>query len=276
MQDHFGQCCKFSVTCPNNCGVSILREQIANHTKGVCPLTIMPCPYEPMGCKTEVQRREVESHLQSAMRLHLDLACMKLNNTEVKLNDLQETTRKLMEKIDKLEQRISEGEENEAGTKKMVLKQELSGLPRVTVWKIINFGEIFRQARTGEIKKVDGAPFYTESFEYKLKVRIYPNSKNTHLGVFFVVMEGAYDSILPWPFKKKVKFTLLDQQEDLVERENVIKEIKPDNSTSFTRPVQHKENPGMGIFKFISHEKLFSRRYLVDDTLFLQVEVSDS
>lgn len=87
------------------------------------------------------------------MRLHLDLACMKLNNTEVKLNDLQETTRKLMEKIDKLEQKISEGEENEAVTKKMVLKQEPSDLSRVTVWKIINFSEIFRQAKTGEIKK---------------------------------------------------------------------------------------------------------------------------
>lgn len=87
------------------------------------------------------------------MRFHLDLACLKLNNTEVKLNDLQETTRKLMEKIDKLEQKISEGEENEGVTKKMVLKQEPSDLSRVTVWKIINFSEIFRQAKTGEIKK---------------------------------------------------------------------------------------------------------------------------
>ena len=195
----------------------------------------------------------------------------------MKLNDLQETTRKLTAKIDKLEQKINDCKENEAIAKKMVLKQELSGLPRVTVWKIINFNEIFRQAKNGEIQKVDGAPFYTESYSYKLKVGIYPNGlrdyRNTHLAVFIVVMEGEYDAILPWPFKKKVTFTLIDQQEDSVERENVIKGIIPDNSRAYSRPIHHKENNGRGIANFISHEELFTRRYLVDDTLFLQVEV---
>ena len=40
----------------------------------------------------QIQRREVESHLQAAMRLHLDLACVKLGDTQKKL---EETTRKL-------------------------------------------------------------------------------------------------------------------------------------------------------------------------------------
>jgi len=278
MQDHIEQCSKLPVTCPNGCGAIICRETIPNHTEDDCLLTIMPCPYEEMGCKTKVQRREVESHLHYAMRLHLDLACLKLNTTEVKLNDMQKTTRELMEKIHKLEEKISDGKRNEAEIEKMVVKHELSGLARVIVWKIINFSEIFRQAKTGEIKKLDGAPFYTESYGYKLKVRIYPNGygtyTNTHLMVFIILMKGEYDAILPWPFKRKVTYTLIDQQEDPAERENVIGQINYDNRPKyFERPIHHEENPGQGIARFISHEKLFSRRYLVDDTLFLQVEV---
>jgi len=278
MQDHIEECRKLPVTCPNGCGTIICRETILNHTEDDCLFTMMPCPYEKMGCKTQVQRRELESHLQSAVRLHLDFACLKLNNTEVKLNDMQETTRKLMVKIDKLEQKISEGKGNEAGTKKNMGKHELSGLPRVIVWKIVNFSEIFRQAKTGEIKRVDDAPFYTESYGYRLKARIYPNGfgnhTDTHLSVSFVVMKGEYDSILPWPFEKKMTFTLIDQQEDSVERENVIEQLIPKNKPKyFARPIHCEENPGWGISRFISHEKLFSRRYLVDDTIFLQVEV---
>jgi len=74
-----------------------------------------------MGCTTKVQQRNIESHLQSATRLHLDLACAKLNNTQEELrdtkrkleekfnvcqNEFKETTRKLEEKIDTLENRL--------------------------------------------------------------------------------------------------------------------------------------------------------------------------
>ncbi|XP_078350481.1 TNF receptor-associated factor 4-like isoform X4 [Oculina patagonica] len=214
------------------------------------------CPYERMGCETKVRRNQVESHLQSAVRLHLDLACIKLNNTEVKLNDTQmklETTTKLVEEFN----------------------------TRMFILKINNFSEILRQAKTEEKYKVESPPFYTErsgGYGYKLKVKLFPNGdesgKNTHLSVVFVVMKGAFDAILPWPFKKKVKFTLIDQQEDSVERENVDYEFIPGNYPAcFARPTQEKGNSGFGSDKFISHEQLHSRRYLVDDTLFLQVEV---
>ncbi|XP_078350482.1 TNF receptor-associated factor 4-like isoform X5 [Oculina patagonica] len=202
-----------------------------------------------MGCKTKVQRKKMESHLQSTVRLHLDLACIKLNDTQMKL----ETTTKLVEEFN----------------------------TRMFILKINNFSEILRQAKTEEKYKVESPPFYTErsgGYGYKLKVKLFPNGdesgKNTHLSVVFVVMKGAFDAILPWPFKKKVKFTLIDQQEDSVERENVDYEFIPGNYPAcFARPTQEKGNSGFGSDKFISHEQLHSRRYLVDDTLFLQVEV---
>ncbi|RMX40868.1 hypothetical protein pdam_00025703 [Pocillopora damicornis] len=45
------------------------------------------------------------------------------------------------------------------------------------------------------------------------------------------------------------------------------------NVPNFARP-KTEENMGRGFNNFIPHFKLHSRRYIVDDTLFLQVEIS--
>ena len=108
----------------------------------------------------------------------------------------------------------------------MKAKHEPFNFPRVFVWKFINFSEILRQAKTGEqILKIETTSFCTERYGYILKIAMYPNGygdcMNTHLTVFIVVMKGEYDAILSWPFEQKVKFTLIDQQEDPVERKNI-------------------------------------------------------
>ncbi len=188
------------------------------------------------------------------MRLHLDLACVKLNDTEEKLECLQR----------RFDEKISENQGNATQEK-------------LFVWKINDFKELLRQAKTEENIKIESDPFYTESYGYKLKVEIYPNGqksgKNTHLSVYSYVMKGEYDAILPWPFNKKLTFTLIDQQEDLVERQNDTGQLLlgkyPDCSA---RPMENA-NKSAGFPMYISHKKLHSRRYLVDDTLFLQVEI---
>lgn len=48
----------------------------------------------------QVQRQGVESHLESAARVHLDLACVKLNNTEVELNKAKDKLKKIEDKLD--------------------------------------------------------------------------------------------------------------------------------------------------------------------------------
>ena len=187
----------------------------------------------------------MESHIDSDIKSHLNLACAKLKDTEKEL----------------------------AATKKLVDTQ-------IFIWKVDNFDEILEQAKTREKECIESDSFYaarTGSHGYKLKIQVYPNgyksAKNTQLSVFIVVMKGEYDAILPWPFRKKVKFTVIDQQEDQAERENVTIEFIPgDSPNSFARPVK-EQNLGRGYHQFISHEKLNSRRYLVDDTLFLEVEI---
>ena len=244
----------------------------------------------------------MEYHLESATRIHLDLVCIKLNNTEDKLNKTEDELNNTKDKLNKTEEelnntkdKLKKTEEKSNNTeallnetrielKKNAMKmQKLSSVKHKNVfsWRIDSFSEILKEAKNGEKQRIDSDPFYikteTESFGYKLKVYIYPNgtgnAENTHLSVFITIMKGEYDAILPWHFNKKVKITLIDQQDDPDQRENVTCEIVAKNVPNFARP-KTEENTGRGFHHFIPRLKLHSRRYIVDDTLFHQVESS--
>ena len=80
-------------------------------------------------------------------------------------------------------------------------------------------------------------------------------AKNTHLSVYIAIMKGEYDAILDWPFKKKVRVTLIDQQEDLVERENVVLRVSLcDHPVNCARPI-NEGNLSWGHHEFVSHKK---------------------
>ena len=191
--------------------------------------------------------KNMQYHLQSNLKHHLDLSCDKLNDTQAKLKNAQETIRKLEKKMD----------------------------TRKIVWKINKFSKMMGDAKSGIKKKIDSAPFYTEEYGYKLKVSVYPNGDgpgyNNRLSVYIAVMKGEYDAILVWPMDKAITFTIIDQQEDPEDRENIVLKFTADKHPYFNRP-KTEENFGLGK-GLISHEKLYTNRYLVDDTLFLQIEV---
>ena len=88
-------------------------------------------------------------------------------------------------------------------------------------------------------------------------------------------MRGKYDAILLWPFRRTVTFRLIDQQENPDYREDVVKDLdlSDDDSDSELWP-RTEENRGYGFPKFISHDKIRRRRYIVNDTAYLEVQVS--
>ena len=144
-------------------------------------------------------------------------------------------------------------------------------------WKIQNFDQSLQAAKEGSKKQLNSEPFYTSPHKYKVKIQLYPNysiaGKNPHLSIFLITMKGEFDAILPWPFLAQVTFTLIDQQEDSSQRENVVMSFKADATMeNFARPVGD-QNMGLGYPTFVSHEKLQTRRYIVDNTIFLQVKV---
>ena len=208
----------------------------------------------------QIQRREVESHLQAAMRLHLDLACVRLGDTQKKLEETTRKLHKLEKSVNVLEKGIHCSEEQFDSF----------------TWRIDGFSEVLRKAKSGEKTRIDSSPFYR--YRYKCKLSLNANGhgsgKNTHLSVYLIIMPGEYDAMLTWPFHKYVTFTLVDQQENPNDRKNIVKSFTSDTTLkNFKRPVT-EENIGRGNPKFISHNELQERRYIVDDTIFIQFSIT--
>ena len=99
----------------------------------------------------------------------------------------------------------------------------------------------------------EGDPFYTSPHGYKLRMDVNLNEKKEkckdHMGVYICVLKSDHDAILSWPFKKKYTFTLIDQQDNEEERENIAHTFTPRGEDEFKRPIK-KENVGLWLRKF--------------------------
>lgn len=208
---------------------------------------------------------------------------MQLNANQ---EQFKEATTKLERKIEALERQFKEKFQlfelqtqltTNLGTKRdrEILKVKEESQP--FIWKIEDFREILKDAKRGRGTLISSSHFFTGPNGYKLILDMYPNGngegKNTHISVYLRILRGKYDAVLPWPFRKTVTFTLIDQEENRMYKQNHIRELSSNqrDSDEFARPVTDC-NIGCGFHTFISHQELRRRRYIVDDTLFLQVQ----
>uniref|UniRef100_A0A671YP01 TNF receptor-associated factor n=1 Tax=Sparus aurata TaxID=8175 RepID=A0A671YP01_SPAAU len=145
------------------------------------------------------------------------------------------------------------------------------------IWKIRDYKRRKQEAVAAKTLSLYSQPFYTGYFGYKMCARVYLNGdgmgKGTHLSLFFVVMRGEYDALLPWPFKQKVTLMLMDQGPS---RKHLADAFKPDpNSSSFRRPAAEM-NIASGCPLFVSQSVLETGSYIKDDTIFIKVTVDTS
>ena len=218
------------------------------------------------------------------MQLHLDLACTTFKETTGKLEEKMNALQLKQEELDKeritLREQVQELTAKNVALDAKVAAQEkevavLRGDSSKFVWKINGFNEILQRAIDGTEDEIYSKPFFTGKTGYKLSVCIEPDDapslRNRYLSVNLRFMKGTYDNILDWPFHYKVTFTLIDQQDrSWLCRENITKSL----ITRGSKPTSDVFCDMEGITRFVSHKVLKTRRYIVDDTVFLQVEIS--
>ena len=156
--------------------------------------------------------------------------------------------------------------------------QEVKETDGALVWRISDLSRRIREAESGQTPSLYSPPFYTSQAGYKMCARIYlagdGAGKGTHVSLFFVLMRGEYDALLPWPFQQRVKMTLMDQAPPLLSqhRNDVCEVFCPDiHSPSFQRPTSEM-NVATGYPKFALQSCLKSERYVKDDTIFVKLE----
>ena len=196
-----------------------------------------------------------------------------VSNVRRLVETLQETVRRVERRIESIEHTLALRNVTLADLEEYIRQQEFSSYDGQLLWKITEFARRRNEAVSGTQVSFYSPCFYTSRYGYKMCARIYLNGagmgRGTHISVFFVVMRGQYDAILRWPFREKVTFMLLDQ--DNVE--HVIDAFRPDpNSSSFQRP-RRETNIASGCPIFCSLTELSNHAYVRDDTMFLKVIV---
>lgn len=243
------------------------------------------------------------------MQPHLDLACVKLDNTQEELKISQDTTSNLALRVKELENQLEQFQTtvdtlslridddavemvNALENKVMVdtfqiqfgnveckvddLKHRVEFPPYM--WTVTDFWEKVSRAKNGREVRIESDSFYLGLHGYKMKLRMYPNGIkggiNFYISLFFVLMKGKYDAILPWPFLYEVKFTVIDQNPDLKRRKNLSSSLRPNPLFSAMQRPKVEENDGQGLPTFLSHALLRNSSYVVDETLFIKFEAS--
>ncbi|NXN57564.1 TRAF2 factor, partial [Rynchops niger] len=229
-----------------------------------------------------IPREKVISELEN--KLHVFENIVAVLNKEVETSNLEITAFRRQSELDQnvirgLELKIAELHrcltQKDAGLSslhKTLLFSEQASYDGVFLWKITDVGRKLQDSVTGRAVSLYSPAFYTAKYGYKVCLRVYLNGdgtgKGTHVSLFFVVMKGDYDALLPWPFRHKVTFMLLDQNN----REHIIDAFRPDlTSASFQRPV-NEMNVASGCPMFLPLSKLQSPKYayVKEDTLFLK------
>ncbi|NXQ95100.1 TRAF2 factor, partial [Sagittarius serpentarius] len=184
----------------------------------------------------------------------------------------QNIIRGLELKIAELHRCLTQKDAGLSSLHKSLLFSEQASYDGVFLWKITDVGRKLQDSVTGRTVSLYSPAFYTAKYGYKVCLRVYLNGdgtgKGTHVSLFFVVMKGDYDALLPWPFRHKVTFMLLDQNN----REHIIDAFRPDlTSASFQRPVNDM-NVASGCPMFLPLSRLQSPKYayVKEDTLFLK------
>ena len=141
-------------------------------------------------------------------------------------------------------------------------------------WKIANFTRKLAQAKSAnDCCDIESEPFFS-SHGYKMKLLAYlneaPSGYAGYMGVYLVLMKSDRDRTLAWPFTKRYTFVLVDQQDDLCQRENIEVALCPKGEKMFQRPRQH-ENEGAGEPQFVKHSTLRTRQYIKDHTVYIKI-----
>ena len=237
----------------------------------------------------------MDPHLQSNTREHLDLACVKLNSTQVQLDETRVQLDETRAKLNRLTQDqltiIKESQETKTKFEEKLetLQKQISMLVKVNGnsarfnWKITCFLSEFMKLKDGEEHKtIESDPFYTAIYPYKLKVLVAVNylfgQYAPQLSIGIRLMEGEYDDILPWPFTFTTTITVFGRNKYAPkEVRNVVKQLSPTKENLsvplFSRRPRGCSTADGRVESFLTAYHLQDGMCIINDTLSLQVDV---
>ena len=149
----------------------------------------------------------LETETSSEMKLPLNLLQEEMDTQKSQLMQLSENMQTVQANITRHSIAIDE----------VRLRQDVIDVKTtngVFIWKIPDVRRRYRDAVECKTISLYSPPFYTSPHGYRMCIRAYLNGdgigKGSHVSVFLVLMRSEHDSLLSWPFKQSVRFTLIN------------------------------------------------------------------
>jgi len=264
--------------------ISIIEKSVLDQKKEIENLLRgLKTSVTPSGANADVVSSQMEE-IMNAIKRHEE----KVNNLQSELTHLKisaatpnghdftvnsSSSRECERRLDRAEHQLALHEIQLSEQDMQIQMLEATSYNGTYIWKIDQYSRRFQEAASGKTLSIYSPPFYVGRFGYKVCARMYPNGdgigKGTHMSMFFVIMRGEYDALLPWPFVQKVHFRLIDQ--DRIR--DAYDAFRPEpHSSSFKRPTSDM-NIASGCPTFISQTELRQGGFFRNDTMFIKITV---
>ena len=89
-EDHLKTCEKFVVPCPNDCGLNFERCLLSQHVTE-CPNSIVECPLGHVGCKAEMKRKDIATHIQEDFSCHVAMVAERNREARTRGEEMRDT-----------------------------------------------------------------------------------------------------------------------------------------------------------------------------------------
>ena len=273
--NHWRVCRSCPMPCTNKCGETLQRQNLENHIANDCPLTIINCDFQHVGCEVRLPRIDMPIHLGESVVCHLSLQSMK-NKQDI--SRLEEQLAQAMGKISKLK---DEKKKLKQQVSSLTLQYESIKLHLIPICPAKVVVTYFEQRLKYTYMHEDGIsrPFYTFCNGYHMCLKVKANSSSPSCDTPFVsvaihIKKGEYDDELKWPFIGQIQVQLLpnqDQQESVENKTWIADFSSGDAATKIT--YWNRSSTGRCHKHFLSYSDL--QLYLQDGCLIFSIELID-
>lgn len=158
-----------------------------------------------------------------------DYGVKQITNT---IHEIEDKSDKLEKQVEMYKEIVYEAKQSLADLEEHLKVQRqfnmITNIRGHLIWRVNHFSRKLNTARESEVP-IKSPLFSNKHYGYALRLDVYLNGigtwKNRNLIACLTVVNGEYDTLLPWPCKLKADIILRDQPEDLNNATDITKLI---------------------------------------------------
>ena len=123
---HWPECKCFLLPCPNECtpsGSGLQRQDLDQHVKEECPLTVVQCELHHTGCKVTLPRKDMADHMKNDSIAHISLLAAENHRLSKRLLEKEEQICLLTHQNTELEEKTTEQKQELTRTKQEFVQE---------------------------------------------------------------------------------------------------------------------------------------------------------